>query len=229
MFERLIRQRAHRRLARAGADPRLLSWLDAPRPSARGRALEEVRFVVFDAETTGLDPAQDRLLSLSAVGVRGGAVDLSDQLEVFVERRTVGGAPAAEIHGLITGDLFGGIDEAEAVLRFLAFVGADVLVAHHAGFDTQVITAALARLDAPALDNATVDTGHLARRLDHGPISGAMDKVLSLDELSARFGFEAEARHSAGGDALVTAYCFLALLAKARSRGIVTLDELLAR
>lgn len=222
---------ARRRLAAAGADPRLVQYL-GQRFKLPGRApLAEVRFVVVDTETTGLDPARARLLSLAAVGVRGGAVDLSDRLDVTFAGPDVGGHEAAAVHGLVRRDLREGEEEREGILRFLAMLRADVLVAHHAAFDTAVLSRGLAALGAPPLANPVVDTAHLERRLEYGTMMEAprAREDRSLDGLVGRLGFDIPQRHTAAGDALATAYALLALLARARRRGIETLAELLAR
>lgn len=231
MIGRIQRRRAHQRLLQAGADPRLLRYLERDFRVPKKQALTETRFVVLDTETTGLDPHNDRMLSMAAVGVKQGAIHLRDRLELTLEGASVGGAHAAPVHGLVTRDLEDGSTEEQAVLQFIAFIGPDVLVAHHAAFDLAVLGRALARLGAPSLANPVVDTGHLAQRLDSGPVMGGVPRPesRSLDALAARFGFDIPHRHSASGDALVTAQILLALLSKARARGILTLGELLAR
>jgi DNA polymerase-3 subunit epsilon len=222
---------ARRRLAEAGADPRLLEYLGR-RFAPRGRTpIREARFVVLDTEATGLDPAQANLLSLSAVGVQGGAVHLQDRLDLVVRHDHVGGHSAAPVHGLVRRDLAAGVDPEEAALRFLAMAQDAVLVAHHAAFDLALLSRTLRALGAPGVANAAVDTAHLVRRLDGGPLvdTAKAREDRSLDALVARLGFEIPDRHTAAGDALATAFAFLALLGRARRRGITTLGELLAR
>lgn len=231
MIRGFRRRRARARLAKAGADPRLLEYLERDFALPRGQPLHEARFVVLDSETTGLDPAQDCMLSFAAVAVQGGVVRLDDRLELTVHGQSVGGHSSAPVHGMVTRDLAAGLPEQEAILQIVAYLRADVVVAHHAAFDVMVMSKALERLEATGIDNPIVDTGHLARRLDKGPVMDAPvpEGARSLDALSARFGFEITDRHSASGDALVTAYVLLALLKKAHARGIRTLSELLAR
>lgn len=231
MIGALKRRRARHRLQREGADPRLIDYLALGFSPDKAQAIQSTRFVVLDTETTGLDPSQDRLLSLGAVGVCGGAINLQDRLEVTFSGASVGGVSAAPIHGLVTRDLHGGTAEHEGLLELLTYLGADVLVAHHAAFDVAVLSAALSRLQAPPLANAVVDTGHLARRLEKGAVMGDINaqRPQSLDALAARFGFDIMHRHSASGDALVTAQVLLALLHLAEGRDIRRLGELLAR
>ena len=75
----------------------------------RGKALSEVRFVVFDSETTGLDLSKNRLLSMAGVGMIGHEIQLDDAFEAMVAQSDVGGSDAAVVHGLISHDLAGGL------------------------------------------------------------------------------------------------------------------------
>jgi len=231
MIGGLKRRRARHRLQKQGADPRLIDYLSLNFAPDKKKTIHSTRFVVIDTETTGLDPSQDRLLSLAAVGVCGGAINLQDRLEVTFSGRSVGGVSAAPIHGLVTRDLDGGCAESEGLHKLLTYLGADVLVAHHAAFDVAVLSAALSRMRSPTLANSVVDTGHLARRLEKGAVMGDanLQRPQSLDALAARFGFDIMHRHSASGDALVTAQVLMALLHLAERRGIKLLGELLAR
>ena len=47
--------------------------------------VSEVRFVVLDSETTGLDPRRDRLITIGAVAVENGEICLDDSFEVLLK------------------------------------------------------------------------------------------------------------------------------------------------
>ncbi|MGB5413041.1 MAG: 3'-5' exonuclease, partial [Polyangiales bacterium] len=195
----------------------------------------DVRFVVFDSETSGLDMAKNRLLSIAGVAMAGPEVQLDDAFEVMVAQPDVGGANAAVVHGLVSNDLAGGLPENEAAARFLAFAGDAVLVAHHAAFDIQMLRKAIASHRGAKVWNQTIDTAQLAERVEVGPMSsnhatGADQRsAYRLDSLVERYGIEVSERHTAAGDALATALLFQRLLKKAQRRGIHTLGDLLAR
>ncbi len=202
---------------------------------AKSRPLREVRFVVFDTETTGLDLSKNRLLSIAGVAMNGAEVSLDDAFEVMVAQTDVGGAGAAIIHGLISNDLVGGLPEAEAAARFLAFASDSVLVAHHAAFDLRMLRKAIAPHRGAKVWSPAIDTAQLARRVEGGPMTsneahGADEREsYRLDALVRRYGIEVPERHTAAGDALATALLFQRLLKKAERRGIVTLGDLLSR
>jgi DNA polymerase-3 subunit epsilon len=196
--------------------------------------LEDVRFVVFDTETTGLDLRKNRLLSIAGVGMRGPEIQLDDAFDSMVAQSDVGGSAAAVIHGLISNDLAGGLAEELAAARFLAFAGSAVLVAHHAAFDLRMLQKAIAPYRGAKVWSPAVDTAQFAQRVEDGPMSsnqarGADQRTMyQLDSLVEHYGIDVPERHTAAGDALATALLFQRLLKKAERRGIRTLGELLS-
>jgi DNA polymerase-3 subunit epsilon len=197
--------------------------------------LGEVRFVVFDTETSGLDLSKNRLLSIAAVAMNGLDLELDDTFDVMVEQTDVGGADAAVVHGLISSDLIGGLPEHEAAARFLAFARDSVLVAHHAAFDLRMLQKAIAEYRGAKIWNPTIDTAKLAERVEVGTMTstrarGGDDREsYRLDSLVVRYGIEVPERHTAAGDVFATALLFQRLLRRARRRGISVLGDLLAR
>ena len=63
-----------------------------------GDAIDNVRFVALDSETTGLNPLTDRIITIGAVAVQGGDIVLDDAFEALlrVERNTA----AVAVHGI---------------------------------------------------------------------------------------------------------------------------------
>lgn len=202
---------------------------------SKSTPMSELRFVVFDSETTGLDLATNRLLSIAGVGVLGHEVQLDDAFEAMVAQPDVGGAEAAIVHGLISNDLVDGLPEGEAAARFLDYAAGAVLVAHHAAFDVRMLEKAIAPHRGAKVWNPSVDTAQLARRVDAGAMSsnhahGVEQRgTYQLDHLVRQHGIEVRERHTAAGDALATALLLQRLLRKAERRGIKTFGDLIAR
>ena len=216
--------------------PRALrDYMANKRRLPRSTPLADVRFVVFDSETSGLDLAKNRLLSIAGVAMSGPEVQLDDAFEAMVAQADVGGANAAVVHGLVPNDLAGGLPEDEAAARFLAFAGDAVLVAHHAAFDIQMLRKAIAEHRGATVWNPAIDTAQLAERVEVGPMRSSRatgtnpSASYRLDNLVERYAIDLADRHTAAGDALATALLFQRLLKKAERRGIRTLGDLLAR
>ena len=201
-----------------------------PRWADRKRPLDEVRFVVLDTETTGLDPARDRVLEVAAVGVLGSSIAVSDCLDLRVRQHltTPGGV---DVHEITPGEAAKGLPEEDVARRLLAFLGGAILIGHHVAFDVVALDRLLRRNLGFALLNRSYDTLALAGRVDHrllDPEAVAGDQR-GLEALCGRYGVEIEGRHTAVGDAFATALLFLKLLARLRERRVRTLGDLLGR
>lgn len=186
-----------------------------------------VRFVVLDCETTGFDARRDRIVSIGAVGVTGGQIDLADGLELLLKVRH--NTASTLVHGITRAETRDALSEATALARLLGHLRDGVIVGHHIRHDLAMLDAALARFGAGALANRWLDTGLLAARLaddgafaDAGPPPGP-----TLDDLCSYFGVIPHDRHTAPGDAFLTAQVLLRLLRLAARHDRRTLAALL--
>ncbi|MAM17758.1 MAG: DNA polymerase III subunit epsilon [Gramella sp.] len=188
-------------------------------------AISETRFVVFDTETTGLDPNEDRILSIGAVSVKNFQIDISENLELYLQQDFFN-PESVKIHGLIQNEKFEKISEEKAIEQFLDYSHGSVLVAHHAGFDVKMINRALKRMGLPKLRNKVLDTGMMYKknRLITNLID--RDKVYSLDEIAEAYNIDLVDRHTATGDAFITALVFLKLLGRIGNKDSLSLDKL---
>mgnify|MGYP003644981556 CR=1 FL=1 len=191
-------------------------------------SLEEIRFVVFDTETTGLDVRQDRMLSIGAVSMQGNSINIADNLEIYLSQ-DVFKTESVAIHGILKHGKYIQVTEEEAVKTFLNYIGNSILVGHHVGFDVAMINYALKRLGAPKLKNIALDTGVLYKRTIHVVNIMQRDKNYSLDELCKELKIDKEDRHKAAGDAFITALAFLKIQSKLRTAGVTTLKQLLRK
>ena len=193
----------------------------------RRTPIAELRFVVFDTETTGLDPARSRLLSIGAVAVQHWQADVTDRLECYLQSDGSGeGAEAIPVHGILPNERQGNLSEAEAIEKFLAFCRDGVLVGQHLSFDVAMINHALKRLGGGKLLNRQIDTMELARRVA-GPELIYRPGAFSLDGLCQQYHIPMSDRHTAAGDAYLTAILLMKLLARLEKRGVNTLGQLL--
>jgi DNA polymerase-3 subunit epsilon len=188
---------------------------------AQEQNIEHIRFVVFDTETTGLDTKKDRILSIGCIAIEGLKVKVSDQLELYVKQETFN-ADTVKIHGLLKEGKLIKVEESEAMVLFLEYIKNAVLVAHHAAFDVAMINTALTRLGLPKLKNRVLDTGQIFQKtkLDTSKTH------FGLDELSNRFNIPLHDRHTASGDAYITALLFLKLVFKLKSNSKISLSDL---
>ena len=102
-------------------------------------SLREQRWVVLDLETTGLNLNKDRVLSIGAVVIEDGAIDLSQQFERTLQCRELKLSPSVLIHGLGPNAIAAGSEPAEALLELLEFIGDSPVLAFHASFDQHML------------------------------------------------------------------------------------------
>jgi DNA polymerase-3 subunit epsilon len=174
------------------------------------------RSILFDTETTGLDPATgDRIIEIAAIEL------LRDLPTTRVFHRLVDPErdipeDATRVHGFTRGDLLGKPRFAEIVDELLAFFGDSPLIAHNAAFDLGFVNAELARLALPTLDSGRmIDTLALAKARFPGMPN-------SLNALCTRFGIDLSERttHNALLDCRLLADVYVELTG-GRQRGLV--------
>ncbi|WP_432695681.1 exonuclease domain-containing protein [Marinobacterium sp. YM272] len=198
--------------------------LPAPDQDLANIPLNQLEMVVFDTETTGLNlRAGDRIISIAACRIVNGRLLAQDYFDQKVNPGRPIPAESTAIHGLIDSDVEHSPPIAVILPRFRQYLGQGVLVAHNAAFDLLAVRLPGAEAGIE-FDRPVLDTLLLSRALDptlegHG-----------LDALSERFDlhFPPGTRHTALGDARVTAELLLALLPRLAARGVETLGDALA-
>lgn len=178
--------------------------------------LRQQRWVVVDLETSGLNMNRDQVLSIGAVVIEDGAIDLSQQFEQTLLRVDHKLSPAVLLHGLGPSAIAAGNEPVEALLDFMEFVGDSPLLAFHAPFDQHMLARALKDSLGYRLQHSFLDVAEIAPML----FPQASFRQAGLDEWTAFFDLQAEERHHASADALVTAELALILFSHARRQQI---------
>ncbi len=181
--------------------------------------IDQVRFVVLDSETTGLNPRTDRIITIGAVAVQAGEILIEDSFSVLL--RVSENTSAVTVHGVTRDESRGGMEEPVALERFLDYVRDGVIVGHHIGHDVGTFDAAYERHWATHLLNRSLDTMDLTLHLERdGAFAGRPPiRQFTLDALCEMFGVVPHDRHTASGDAFITAQVFLRLLKLAVRHG----------
>ncbi|MFA5826277.1 MAG: 3'-5' exonuclease [Gallionellaceae bacterium] len=201
---------------------RLAAWQAFPR-EALNVPLSEIRCVVVDVETTGLNLMQDRLISIGAVAVVNGKINLADSFYVVLQQQAASAKGNILLHGIGSTAQLEGVQPAEALLDFLEYLGKAPLIAFHVTFDETMIRRALRdylgfSLKHPWLDMAYVMPG-LNPPLAH--------KYRALDDWLGHFDIRIDVRHNALADALATAQLFQVAHAQACKKSIADMAGLI--
>lgn len=174
--------------------------------------IDEVNFVALDTETTGFHQKKDRILSIGALRLVNNEIKAKDAFEVFLNQSTFNSS-TVEIHGIRRKGSLERLTELEGLKILLKLLENAVIVAHHTAFDVGMINAALNRNGMPKLINPSVDTALLynktLRRSER-----KTEGNFSLDHLAEVFSIAKPDRHTALGDAYITAIAFMHIIEK---------------
>jgi DNA polymerase III subunit epsilon len=183
------------------------------------RLLAELSFTVFDTETTGLNPSEgDQIIQIGAARIVNGKLLRQESFEQLVNPVRLIPAATIPIHG-ITQDMVKGKPPITEVLpAFYSFAQDTVLVAHNAAFDMKFLQLQEANtglvFNHPVLDTLLLSAVVHPNQESH-----------RLEAIAERFNITVLGRHTALGDAFVTAEVWLRLLPLLQAMGITTLRQ----
>lgn len=189
------------------------------------KSIKDSKFVVFDSETSGLNPREDRILSIGAITIKGNTIEVKDSFEVYLEQ-DVFNRDTVAIHGLLKKGNLKKLSEEEAIKKFLIYIEGAIIVGHHVSFDVNCVNYALKRMGLPKLKNRTLDTGTLFKKTKHQLYAEVYSKTFSLDEVCDELKVRKKDRHTASGDAYITAIVFFKILGRLNRNNNLTLKEL---
>jgi DNA polymerase-3 subunit epsilon len=184
--------------------------------------LRQLTYVVFDTETTGLDPSGgDEIIQLGAVRIVNGSLRGEEVFDRLVNPQRPVPAMSVQIHGIQPELLLTQPPITEILPQFHGFAQDAVLVAHNAAFDMKMLQMKEAvtglRFDQPVLDTLLLSSIVHPNQEGH-----------SLDAIAARLNVGIVGRHTALGDALATAEVLLKLIPLLEAQGVTTLNDALA-
>jgi len=184
---------------------------------------EDIRFVALDTETTGFDYENDRILCIGAVAIKNNKILVSDAIEIYV-KQDIFNKETVKIHGIRKDGNETKLSEEEAIVKFIDYLDDAVIVAHHTAFDVTMINMALKRLNVGPLESKQLDTNYIHKKIAK---TDTYKKIFSLDELCEIYNVKMHDRHTALGDALITAYLFLKQTAKYKKNNALNLFDLI--
>ncbi|MEP7300950.1 MAG: 3'-5' exonuclease [Caldimonas sp.] len=183
------------------------------------RSLAELSYTVFDTETTGLNPSEgDEIIQIGALRIVNGRLLRQESFEQLVDPRRPLASASAAIHGIRPEALAGQPTILEVLPVFHAFARDTVLVAHNAAFDMRFLQLKEAAsglcFDQPVLDTLLLSAWLQPNQESH-----------RLEAIAERMGVVVAGRHTALGDATVTAEVFLRQIALLEAKGVHTLGQ----
>jgi DNA polymerase-3 subunit epsilon len=208
------------------ADSKASTAIDGSMP------IETARYVVIDTELTGLKVRKDSIVSIGAVVMRGGRIEMGNAFYRVVEPRTPLTGSSIVIHEITPSDVEKRPAIDQVLPEFLEFCAGSVVVGHFVSIDLAFLNEELKQMKGARFPNPAVDTFKVyqwSRKKEENAcsyFSGRADDG-SLRSLAERFGIKVSGAHNALQDAFMTAQLFQRLLSALPRYGVRSLADLL--
>lgn len=167
-------------------------------------------FVVFDTETTGLNPKTDEILSIGALKIKNNKIITSQKFEIFLKPSKDINEESIKIHQIRNIDLQNGFEPQVAIENFLHFIGSRALVGYYLEFDIAMINKYLKPLLGIKLPNRQIEVSGIYhdKKIKLIP-DGIID--LRFDSIMKDLGLPIFGKHDAINDAIMTAMMYVKL------------------
>ena len=166
--------------------------------------------IVYDTETTGLNPKKDEILSIGAVKVKNNKILISKKFEIFVKPNRNINEESIKIHHIRNIDLENGKNPQDALEDFLYFIGNRTLVGYYLEFDVKMINKYLLPTIGIKLPNQQVEVSQIYHKKKRRSIpDGRID--LRFDSIMKDLNLPIFSKHDALSDAIMTAMMYIKL------------------
>jgi DNA polymerase-3 subunit epsilon len=156
-------------------------------------------FVVYDLETTGLDPEQDEFIQIAAMRFSAGCLCPGETFASYARPRRRISAFIESYTGVCNHQVADAPRPEEVLREFAAWSGDSTLIAHNGlRFDSKFLSATCRRNGMPVREVHSIDSIHMSKML-FGKTRGTGH---SLDHLISRLRIDERGirRHDARGD-----------------------------
>jgi len=187
-------------------------------PEIDNRPLSELIYTVFDTETTGLNPAEDEIISIGAIRIVNNHLLRNENFDQLVNPGRALPFESIRFHGIEEHMLQNKPSIEQALPRLFRFAEGTVLVAHNAAFDMRMLQmkelSSKTKFTNPVLDTMLLSAIVHPAHANH-----------NLEAIAARLGVSIIGRHTALGDAIATGELFVKFIPLLAKMGIYTLKQ----
>lgn len=194
----------------------------------------DIGYVVVDTELTGLDEKKDSIVSIGAVRMTGGRIDLSDTFHKLIKPATALTRESIVIHGITPSDVIKEPDIDKVLLEFSGFCGTDVIIGHFVSIDMSFINREMKKISGLPMQNPVLDTFTIYEWIrkrgagsDKNSVALSMVRDPSLYEIAKYLGIPFNGGHDAAMDSFITAQVFQRFIPILIESGIQYIEDLL--
>jgi DNA polymerase-3 subunit epsilon len=198
----------------------------------KGRDIRDAGFVVIDTELTGLDKKKDSIISIGAVRMKGGRIDLSGHFYRLVNPETDITAESVVIHEIVPSEVSEKPAIGHVLGEFLDFCGKDIIIGYCVDLDMEFLNRDAKRLFGATIRNGVLDVLPVfewMRNREAWREGGGMDLPAEcrLYDIAKHFGIAVNGAHNAIIDAFITAQVFQRVIPVLVASGISTAGDLM--
>ncbi len=185
---------------------------------------------MIDTELTGLDRRKDSIVSLAALKMTGGTIDLENIFNRLVNPRSELSAESVVIHGITPSEVVKKPGIESVLAEFVRFCGNDVIVGHCVSIDLTFINKEMKAALGLTLENPALDTSAIYEWIRTKFSSRTFPCSFSdsgLYDIAKYFGIPVNGAHNAVMDAFITAQVFQRFIPMLFEGGVKTIGDLL--
>jgi DNA polymerase-3 subunit epsilon len=194
--------------------------------------ITEGKYVVVDLELTGLDEKKDSIVSIGAVHMHGGVIDLGNTFYQLVSPRTELKASSVVIHEIMPSEVAKEPSIDLVIDEFLNFCGDAIIVGHFVDIDLAFLNREMKRIHGATLTNQAVDTMSiyewLRKRNKSGSCTATLFSGYRLYDIVKCYGIPVNGAHNALMDAFTTAQLLQRFFPLMREAGVKDISDLLS-
>jgi DNA polymerase-3 subunit epsilon len=206
----------------------VMGFLERLRGKAGGEEkkvpIAEAAYIIADTELTGLNERKDSLVSIGAVKMTGGRLDLGATFYRLINPEKKLTAESVVIHNITPSEVMQKPAVDTVLAEFVEFCGDAIIVGHCVSIDLGFINREMKRIFGHPLQNGAVDTfalyGWLRDRMPSHKLFATPLKDFRLYEMARCFGVPVQGAHNALMDAFITAQLFQRFLPLLAGTGI---------
>jgi DNA polymerase-3 subunit epsilon len=195
-------------------------------------SLRDVRYVVIDTELTGLDEKKDSIVSIAAIRMVGGRIDLEDTFYRLVNPETELTAESVIIHEITPSEVTKKPGIGKVLSEFAEFCGNDVIVGHCVSIDLSFINREMKRISGSSMKNHALDTSvvyeWIRKRFPSRKPFPYSFTDSGLYDIAKYFGIPVNGAHNAAMDAFITAQVFQRFIPMLIEGGVRSIGDLLS-
>jgi DNA polymerase III subunit epsilon len=198
----------------------------------KNMSIEDAEYVVVDTELTGLNEKKDSIVSIGAVRMDGGRIDLSDTFYRLLNPETNLTAESVIIHEITPDEVVEKPDIRTGLAEFLGFCGDGIIVGFCVNIDMEFLNREAKRILGCKIQNLVLDIFPMFEWIRSNKAASGGKEIhmplhYKLYDIAKYYGIEVNGAHNAMIDAFITAQIFQRFIPILLEAGIRSVGDVL--